>query len=95
MEALSELTEGAVPLLIFLDREQYLLAMEAVPQPHANFKALPFSPLELLLVFLPAAPADWNVAWQMGMCGSRHDEPLTAGQSNELPDMGLEAGLAD
>jgi hypothetical protein len=49
----------------------------------------------LLLVFLPAAPADWNVAWQMGMCGSRHDEPLTAGQSNELPDMGLEAGLAD
>jgi 5-methylthioribose kinase len=30
----------AVPRLIFLDREKYLLAMEAVPLPHANFKAL-------------------------------------------------------
>jgi 5-methylthioribose kinase len=40
MEVLSELTEGAVPRLIFLDREKYLLAMEAVPEPHANFKSL-------------------------------------------------------
>jgi MFS transporter, DHA2 family, multidrug resistance protein len=23
----------------------------------------------LLLVFLPAAPADWNIAWRMGVCG--------------------------
>jgi 5-methylthioribose kinase len=40
MEALSELTQGAVPRLIFLDRESYLLAMEAVPEPHANFKSM-------------------------------------------------------
>lgn len=40
MVVLGELTHGAVPRLIFLDREQFLLAMEAVPLPHANFKSL-------------------------------------------------------
>jgi tRNA A-37 threonylcarbamoyl transferase component Bud32 len=40
MTVLAELTQGAVPKLIFLDRDNYLLAMDAVPQPHANFKSL-------------------------------------------------------
>ncbi len=31
---------GAVPALIFEDHAQHLLAMQAVPQPHANWKAL-------------------------------------------------------
>jgi aminoglycoside phosphotransferase (APT) family kinase protein len=34
------LSPCAVPKLIFLDRQHHLLAMEAVPQPHDNFKSL-------------------------------------------------------
>lgn len=34
------LPEGSVPRLVFLDREHFLLAMEAVPEPHENWKAL-------------------------------------------------------
>jgi tRNA A-37 threonylcarbamoyl transferase component Bud32 len=34
------LPDGAVPKLVFLDPAQHLLAMEAVPQPHDNFKSL-------------------------------------------------------
>jgi aminoglycoside phosphotransferase (APT) family kinase protein len=41
MTALTTLTPPrAVPRLIFLDRQRHLLAMEAVPQPHDNFKSL-------------------------------------------------------
>jgi 5-methylthioribose kinase len=31
---------GAIPRLIFLDRGRFLLAMQAVPEPHDNFKSL-------------------------------------------------------
>ncbi|HEX4125178.1 MAG TPA: phosphotransferase [Tepidisphaeraceae bacterium] len=40
MSVLSELTHGGVPRLIFVDREKFLLAMQAVPLPHDNFKSL-------------------------------------------------------
>lgn len=31
---------GSIPSFVFLDEEQYILAMEAVPEPNANFKEL-------------------------------------------------------
>jgi len=41
MSVLATLTPpGAIAKLIFLDRQHHLLAMEAVPQPHDNFKSL-------------------------------------------------------
>jgi 5-methylthioribose kinase len=35
---LAELAPGATPRLVFEDHEEHLLAMEAVPQPHENWK---------------------------------------------------------
>lgn len=40
MRHLGELIPGAVPRLIFEDPEHHLLAMEAVPEPHENWKRL-------------------------------------------------------
>lgn len=37
---LGELTPGATPALIFEDHDHHLLAMEAVPQPHHNWKQM-------------------------------------------------------
>jgi aminoglycoside phosphotransferase (APT) family kinase protein len=38
MRLLGELVPGQVPALIFEDESRYILAMAAVPSPHANFK---------------------------------------------------------
>ncbi len=38
LRAFGELAAGSVPAMIFEDRTHHLLAMEAVPQPHANYK---------------------------------------------------------
>jgi tRNA A-37 threonylcarbamoyl transferase component Bud32 len=41
MQWLGELVpDGSVPELVFEDRDHHLLAMQAVPQPHANWKTL-------------------------------------------------------
>jgi 5-methylthioribose kinase len=40
LKYLAELVPGNVPELLFEDSEQYLLAMEAVPEPHRNWKAM-------------------------------------------------------
>jgi 5-methylthioribose kinase len=40
MRRLSEIVPGQVPRLIFLDPAEHLLAMQAVPQPHENWKAM-------------------------------------------------------
>lgn len=40
MRALNQLAPGRVPRLIFEDAKLHLLAMEAVPEPHDNWKAL-------------------------------------------------------
>jgi len=41
MQALSEIAPaGSITPLVFLDREQNLLAMQAVPQPHENWKSM-------------------------------------------------------
>jgi aminoglycoside phosphotransferase (APT) family kinase protein len=37
---LSRLAPGSVPRLVFEDRERHVLAMEAVPRPHDNWKTL-------------------------------------------------------
>jgi 5-methylthioribose kinase len=40
MKRLSEIAPGCIPQLIFLDADQHLLAMQTVPQPHENWKAM-------------------------------------------------------
>lgn len=40
LEWLGRLAPGSTPRLIFEDRARFLLAMEAVPQPHVNWKTL-------------------------------------------------------
>lgn len=40
LKYLAQLAPGSIPELLFEDPEQYLLAMEAVPEPHRNWKAM-------------------------------------------------------
>jgi tRNA A-37 threonylcarbamoyl transferase component Bud32 len=40
LKYLAELVPGNVPELLFEDSEHYLLAMEAVPEPHRNWKSM-------------------------------------------------------
>jgi len=40
VRAFGQLTPGHVPQVIFEDRDHHLLAMQAVPQPHDNYKTL-------------------------------------------------------
>src|SRR5579885_3288353 len=41
LKYLAQLTpSGSIPELLFEDPEQYLLAMEAVPEPHRNWKSM-------------------------------------------------------
>ncbi len=40
LRAFGELAAGSVPALVFEDRAHHLLAMESVPQPHENYKAV-------------------------------------------------------
>ena len=40
MRRLSEIAPGCIPQMIFLDAEQHLLAMQAVPQPRENWKTM-------------------------------------------------------
>jgi len=40
MQRLSAIAPSCIPQLIFLDVDQHLLAMQAVPQPHENWKAM-------------------------------------------------------
>ncbi|MDX2160373.1 MAG: phosphotransferase [bacterium] len=47
--------DGTIPALIFEDREQHILAMQAIPQPHDNWKSL-----------LLAGKADLNQVQQFG-----------------------------
>ena len=70
MRHLAELLpEGAVPALIFEDRENFLLAMSAVPEPHRNWKAM----------LLEGEPADDHIQQFALLLASLH-----AGRSREL-----------
>lgn len=63
MEALGRwLPEGSVPRLIFLDEENHILAMEAVPEPHRNWKDL----------LMAAPPADAHIAGFAALLAALH-----------------------
>ncbi len=63
MEALGRwLPEGSVPRLIFLDEKNHILAMEAVPEPHRNWKDL----------LLESPPSDAHIAGFAALLAALH-----------------------
>ncbi len=75
LRALQKLTRpGAVPQYIFEDHEQHILIMEAVPEPHENYKSL----------LLSAAPRKSHVVEFATLLSDIH---TNAAKSNRLSDL--------
>ena len=77
LRTLQKLTRpGAVPKFIFEDHEQHILIMEAVAEPHENYKSL----------LLSAAPEERHVIEFATLLADIHSNAVKAGRLSELFD---------
>ncbi len=77
LRTLQKLTRpGAIPKFIFEDHEQHILIMEAVPEPHENYKSL----------LLSAAPEERHVIEFATLLADIHSNAAKAGRLSDLFD---------